>query len=152
MCHQTVGLIARAIEAAGIPTLSMSSARDITRAAWPPRSVHLDYPLGRTSGRPHQPELNKTILRETLAAFESLAVPGSMAHLAHRWSGTDDWKDAVFAPIEKRAAGSASAGGGYADVRVARHDTPQYQSDHDAEAARAEHDGQECLVCDGIDY
>lgn len=154
----------------------MSSARDITRAAWPPRAAYLDYPLGHTSGRAHEPELNLAILRDTFAAFENLRVPGSMAHLPYRWSDTDRWKDRVFAPSTKAAelpecavptdssadvplesaeangAASTAAGGGYEDDRIERHPTPQYQTDEDAAAARASHDGEDCLVCAGIDY
>lgn len=138
----------------------MSSARDITRAAWPPRSVYLDYPLGHTSGRPHEPELNQQILRGTLAAFENLRVPGSMAHLPYRWSDTDRWKDRVFAPSTKAEelpecavpTGEAAATATYDDDRVERHPTPQYQTAEDAAAARVSHDGEECLVCAGIDY
>lgn len=142
----------------------MSSARDITRAAWPPRSVYLDYPLGHTSGKPHQPELNLQILRDTFAAFENLGVPGSMAHLPYRWSDTDRWKDRVFAPSTKAEdlpecatpdggdTQGDTASGGYEDDRTERHPTPQYQTDDDAEAARLSHDGEECLVCAGIDY
>ena len=174
----------------------MSSARDITRAAWPPRAAYLDYPLGHTSGRAHEPELNLAILRDTFAAFENLRVPGSMAHLPYRWSDTDRWKDRVFAPsttaeelpecavptdsstaeasgetaASERAetngaadpvspgravaneAASTPAGSGYEDDRVERHPTPQYQTDDDAAAARASHDGEDCLVCAGIDY
>lgn len=138
----------------------MSSARDITRAAWPPRSVYLDYPLGHTSGRPHEPELNQQILRDTLAAFENLRVPGSMAHLPYRWSDSDRWKDRVFAPSTKAEelpecavpTGEAAATATYDDDRVERHPTPQYQTAEDAAAARVSHDGEECLVCAGIDY
>ena len=150
----------------------MSSARDITRAAWPPRAAYLDYPLGRTAGKPHEPALNLQILRDTFAAFENLRVPGSMAHLHYRWSDSDRWKDRVFAPSTKAAdlpecavpnsdepatasaeARADSAGDGdYEDDRVERHPTPQYQTDEDAAAARASHDGEDCLVCAGIDY
>ncbi|WP_419916059.1 hypothetical protein [Candidatus Poriferisodalis sp.] len=138
----------------------MSSARDITRAAWPPRAAYLDYPLGHTSGRPHEPGLNLQILRDTLAAFENLRVPGSMAHLPYRWSDSDRWKDRVFAPSTKAEelpecavpTGEAAATATYDDDRVERHPTPQYQSEDDAAAARASHDGEECLVCAGIDY
>lgn len=140
----------------------MSSARDITRAAWPPRAAYLDYPLGHTSGRAHEPELNLAILRDTFAAFENLRVPGSMAHLPYRWSDTDRWKDRVFAPSTKAEElpecavptdeAAASAGDGYEDDRIERHPTPQYQTDEDAAAARASHDGEDCLVCAGIDY
>ena len=140
----------------------MSSARDITRAAWPPRAAYLDYPLGHTSGRAHEPDLNLAILRDTFAAFENLRVPGSMAHLPYRWSATDRWKDRVFAPSTKAEElpecavptdeAAASAGDGYEDDRIERHPTPQYQTDEDAAAARASHDGEDCLVCAGIDY
>ncbi len=131
----------------------MSSARDITRAAGPARSVYLDFPLGHTSGRPHDPELNLTIMRETLAAFETLTEPGSMLHLNHRWSSTDNWKDKVFAPVERgEVAGDSSPSSGYDDDRVLRHETPQYQTEEDAAAAHAEHEGEDCLVCAGIDY
>ena len=67
-----MGLIARAIEAEGIPTLSVTSARDITRAVWPPRAAYLDYPLGHTSGRPHEPELN---LADTSGRIRCLREP-----------------------------------------------------------------------------
>ncbi len=155
----------------------MSSARDITRAAWPPRSVYLDYPLGHTSGRPHEPELNLQILRDTFAAFESLSAPGSMAHLRYRWPdsnnrASDNWKDKVFAPVANAeelpecavsggeqstsavspSSARPSRGTVYDDDRVERFPTPQYQTDEDAAAARSSHDSQDCLVCAGIDY
>lgn len=38
------------------------------------------------------------------------------------------------------------------DDRVARHDTPQYQSDADAAAAASSHAGRDCMVCAGVDY
>ena len=145
-----MGLIARALEEAGVPTLSMSSARDITRSAWPARSTYLDFPLGHTAGKPNEPELNASIMRDTLAAFESLSQPGAMAHLAYRWADTDDWKDKVFAPVESSEGSGKSSE--YEDDRVARHDTPQYQTEKDHQAAEHSHEGEECLVCAGIDY
>ena len=139
-----MGLIARAIEEAGIPTLSMSSARDITRSAWPARSVYLDYPLGHTAGRPNSPELNASIMRDTLTAFETLSEPGAMTHLRYRWADNDDWKDKVFAPLD--SDGSSQQSTEYEDDRVARHDTPQYQREADELAAEHSQDGEECLV------
>lgn len=146
MCHQTVGLIARHAEANGIPTLSMSSARDITAAVHPPRATFLDWPLGHTSGRPHRPELNESILRATLAAFETIDAPGTIVDLGVPWADDDDWKDRVMRP---RPAGGETR---TVDDRVERWPTPQYQSDDDAAAAAARHGGQDCAVCAGIDY
>lgn len=147
MCHQTVGLIARLAEANGIPTLSMSSAHDITTAVNPPRATFLDWPLGHTSGRPHQPASNATVMRATLAAFERIDAPGTIVDLGVPWTDDDDWKDRVMRPRPKAANDTAVV-----DDRVERWPTPQYQSAADAEAAATRHGTQDCAVCAGIDY
>lgn len=148
MCHQTVCLIARQLEEAGIATVTLTSARDITRAANPPRAVFLDYPLGHTAGRVEEPELNREIVRRALAAFHELEVPGSMVHLPYHWAETDGWKDRVM----RAQPASDGAKAEPEDDRVERHPDPQYQSADDAAAALAAHDGEECLVCAGIDF
>ena len=141
-----MGLIARQLEAAGIPTVSLTSARDITAAANPPRAVFVDYPLGHTSGRVGEPELNRGIVAAALDALR-LSEPGVIVDLPHAWADTDDWKDDVMR-VQTSSTGEKST----EDDRVARHDTPQYQTDDDAAAAAASHDGEDCLVCAGIDY
>ncbi|HEC09010.1 MAG TPA: hypothetical protein ENI86_05500 [Acidimicrobiales bacterium] len=145
-----MGLIARQLEAAGIPTVCLTSARDITRAVNPPRAAFLDFPLGHTSGRPHQPELNREIVSDALRAFEVLTVPGSMLHLRYHWADDDSWKDGVMRPASD--TGEDASGAKAADDRVERFDTPQYQCDADAEAAEASHGSADCMVCAGIDY
>ena len=148
MCHQTVCLIARLAESAGIPTLSMSSARDITEAGRAPRATFLDWPLGHTSGRPDAPALDAAVMRATLAAFDSIDRPDTIVDLPFPWADDDDWKDRVMRPRPKSSAGAARA----ADDRVARRATPQYQTPADADAAERSHDGADCAVCAGIDY
>ena len=102
----------------------MTSALDITRSVNPPRAAFLDYPLGHTTGKPHEPELQRAILREAIDAFTSLRVPGSVKMLPFRW-GDEDWKRTAM-------------GGG--DERQPRYDTPQYQDEEDRRLA-------ECEVC-----
>ena len=116
-----MGLIARQVEAAGIPTLCMGSALDILKAGNPPRAAFLDYPLGHTTGEPHQPELQREILVQALEGFTSLTVPGLIKMLPFRWDD-EDWK---------RTAMSEG------DSRVPRHDTPQYQTEEDRIRAEA---------------
>ena len=70
-----MGLIAREIEAAGIPTLSMTRALSITRSVNPPRAAYLDFPLGHTTGKPHDAEGQRRILRDALAIFQRLESP-----------------------------------------------------------------------------
>ena len=127
-----MGLIARHAEAAGISTLCMSSALDITQAVNPPRAAFLDYPLGHTTGKPHAPELQREILVQALEGFTSLATPGSVKILPFRWSEDEDWKRTAMMD---------------GDSRVPRSDTPQYQNDEDRR--RAEGDNPEaCTVCE----
>ena len=105
----------------------MSSALDITRAVNPPRAAFLDYPLGHTTGKPHEPALQREILLQALEAFTSLTEPGSVKMLPFRWSGDQTWQ--------------ATAQRG-PDDRRPRYDTPQYQNDEDRrQAAAAGHRG-----------
>ena len=99
MCHQSVGLIARAVEAAGIPTISMTSAMDITQAVKPPRSVFVNFPLGHQTGKPHQPELQYSIVRDSFRALETITTPGEIIILPHVWDEKDDsWEDSEYRP------------------------------------------------------
>lgn len=94
----------------------MTSALDITRSVNPPRAAFLDYPLGHTTGKPHQSALQRRIMREALEGFESLTVPGSIKMLPFIWSEDETWKSEAFAGD---------------DTRTERLDTPQYQSEED---------------------
>lgn len=126
-----MGLVARHAEAAGIPTLCMTSARDITRAVNPPRAAFLDFPLGHTTGKPHAPDLQRRILVEALSSFETMTAPGSMKELPFRWSEDEEWKAKAFAE---------------GDDRAPRHDTPQYQDEEDRRLAE-EGGGRPCPAC-----
>jgi hypothetical protein len=105
----------------------MTSALDITRSVNPPRAAFLDYPLGHTTGKPGEPELQFAILRDALAALETLAEPGLVEMLPFRWSEDEAWKKTAF------------AGG---DDRLPRHDSPQYQCEEDRRLA-----DESCAVC-----
>jgi len=138
-----VGLIAREIEARGIPTLSMTSALSITRAVNPPRAAYLDFPLGHTTGKPHQDALNRAILRDALAGFETLQQPGEVLMLDYAWRVDDAWKDAVMRP----RAGSRK----HDDARVERIAQPQYQTGDDRDAAEAALAAGGCPTCVWLD-
>jgi len=99
----------------------MSSALDITQAVNPPRAAFLDFPLGHTTGKPHDPELQRDILLDALKGF-SAAVPGTVRMLPYRWDETEAWKTNES---EK------------SDDRRDRHDTPQYQCEADRQLADA---------------
>ncbi|MEM6999788.1 MAG: hypothetical protein AAF529_03310 [Pseudomonadota bacterium] len=125
-----MGLVARQIEARGIPTLSMSSALSITQAVNPPRAVYLDYPLGHTSGKPLDEDNQLAVMHATLQAFAQLDTPGQVQHLPFEWGADHSWKDRVMRPSKNETAETTGT-----DDRVARFDTPQYQHQRDADQA-----------------
>jgi hypothetical protein len=110
-----VGLIARQIEAAGIATLCMTCALDITKAVNPPRAAFLDYPLGQTAGKVGEPALQRAIMIEALQGFTTLVEPGSVKMLSFRWDESENWKHTTYTT----------------DTRLPRSDTPQYQCAED---------------------
>ncbi len=121
----------------------MTSALSITRAVHPPRSAYLDFPLGHTSGKPHQGALNHDIVRDALMAFETLKVPGETVMLRYEWADDDAWKDGVMRP---RAIGSK-----HDDSRVERVGQPQYQTEADRAAAETAMAQGGCPTCIWLD-
>jgi D-proline reductase (dithiol) PrdB len=91
-----VGLVARHLEANGIPTVTFSCARDITEAVRPPRSVFVDYPLGSTCGRPFDPPNQRAVLLAGLRLLETGRTPGEIVDLPHVWSVDETWKRLIF--------------------------------------------------------
>jgi len=89
VCHQSVGLIARVVEEAGIPTLCMTSAMDITQAVKPPRAVFVNFPLGHQTGKPNQPDLQRSIVKDAMRAFETIDRPGTIVELPYVWDPND---------------------------------------------------------------
>jgi D-proline reductase (dithiol) PrdB len=85
-----VGLIARAVEEGGIPTISLSSARDITESVKPPRSVFINFPLGHTSGKPFDRPLQMKIIKDAFNALKSIGEPGTIVDLPYHWQDEDD--------------------------------------------------------------
>jgi D-proline reductase (dithiol) PrdB len=90
-----VGLIAREIEAAGVPTISMTSAWDITEAVGPPRSVYVHNPLGHTSGRPGDPEGQRAVVSAALRLGVG-ARRGEIVPLPFRWEGDPGWEERAY--------------------------------------------------------
>ncbi len=88
-----MGLIARHAEARGISTVCMSSALDITQSVNPPRAVFLDFPLGHTTGKAHDPDLQYAIVHDALIALAEMTKPGSVKILPYRWSEDESWKE-----------------------------------------------------------
>ena len=91
-----MGLIARIVEEGGIPTISASSARDVTESVKPPRSVFVNFPLGHTTGKPFDRELQMKIIKDAFDALKSIKEPGTIIDLPYQWEeGDDSWEREV---------------------------------------------------------
>jgi len=74
-----VGLIQRAIETAGIATISITLSEQITRKVHPPRALFPGFPLGHPIAFPGQTRHQLKVLRLLLKFLKELDAPGSIA-------------------------------------------------------------------------
>ena len=77
LCHQTLGIIARAIEQSGTPTILISVDRKVTDMVRPPRTEYYVGEFGSVAGKPGWPEYQLRILDETLRGAETFDQPGA---------------------------------------------------------------------------
>jgi D-proline reductase (dithiol) PrdB len=96
-CHRATGIIARALEARGLPTIGTSVLWEMSEAVKPPRTCFLDFPLGCPAGKPFEAEQQRAILRrvfELAPSFET-APEWAMQTLPFQWSpdGDRSWEE-----------------------------------------------------------
>ena len=80
-----MGLIQRAVEAEGIPTVGISILKEVTRKVRPPRSVFLRYPFGHPLGEAFNVAQQRTILLDALRALEMIVEPGTILEPGYPW-------------------------------------------------------------------
>ena len=76
LCHQTLGVIARGLELAGIPTMLIAVDRNAAEMVRAPRTNYYDGELGSVAGRPNGREHQLRILDESLRTMETFDQPG----------------------------------------------------------------------------
>ena len=92
VCHQTVSLVARHLEANGISTVIMGCAKDIVEFAAVPRFLFSDFPLGNSAGKPHDVESQAFTLELALQLLESAIAPQTTLQSPLIWSEDASWK------------------------------------------------------------
>ena len=92
VCHQTVSLVARHLEANGMPTVVMGCAKDIVEHAAVPRFLFSDFPLGNSAGRPHDVASQAQTLELALRVLEAAPGPHTTMQSPLRWSDDASWK------------------------------------------------------------
>ncbi len=80
-----MGLIARTIEAAGIPTVSIMLLREIAEKVKAPRTLLVRWPFGHPLGEPGNRAQQLTVLHDALTLLVEAAVPGAIVEPGYRW-------------------------------------------------------------------
>lgn len=76
LCHQSIGLAARAIELAGMPTVCLAVDRQTIERVRPPRAAYYQGEPGSVAGKPNWPEHQRRVLDEALRWLEPMGQPG----------------------------------------------------------------------------
>jgi D-proline reductase (dithiol) PrdB len=92
VCHQTISLVARHLEANGISTVVMGCAKDIVEYAAVPRFLFSDFPLGNSAGKPHDPASQALTLELALQLLQTASGPQTTMQSPLRWSEDASWK------------------------------------------------------------
>ena len=77
LCHQTLGLVARGIEMAGIPTMIISVDPRETDRVRAPRTAYYNGEFGSVAGKPEWKQYQLRILDEALRWTETFDQPGA---------------------------------------------------------------------------
>jgi len=92
ICHQSQSLLARYLEANGIPTVVMGAAKDIVEYCGVPRFLFSDFPLGNAAAKPHDPQSQILNFELALRLLESASSPRTTVQSPLTWSADPYWK------------------------------------------------------------
>jgi len=87
-----VSLVARHLEAGGIPTVIMGCAKDIVEYCGVPRFLFSDFPLGNSAGRPGDVESQTVTLELALRVLETAPAGRTTVQSPLRWRDDPSWK------------------------------------------------------------
>ena len=98
-----MSLVARHLEAHGIPTVVIGSARDIVEQCGVPRFVFTDFPLGNPCGRPYDADMQRAIVGTALDVLETARFPRTTVQTPFRWDTAGEWR-ASYMRLSEEAA------------------------------------------------
>ena len=87
-----MSLIARHLEANGIPTVIIGSARDIVEHCGVPRFLFTDFPLGNPCGHPWNREMQRAIVKQAVELLATVAAPRTTVTAPYAWKDDPGWR------------------------------------------------------------
>ncbi len=97
-----MGLVARVLEAEGIPTVTLNMIWVYQAIVGMPRVAAIEHPFGRPYGDVGDVDTQTAVLRAALAVAETAQEPGHVEHLPFTWHedpADTKWHPAAPSPI-----------------------------------------------------
>ncbi|MFH1078811.1 MAG: hypothetical protein V1766_00880 [Pseudomonadota bacterium] len=104
-----MSLVARHLEANGLSTVMMGSARDIVEECGVARFLFTDFPLGNPCGKPWDAVMQRSIVGSALDLLERAWMPRTTVQTPFRWAN-DLWREAYMRVDETNREALARAG------------------------------------------
>ena len=86
-----MSLVARYLEAAGLPTVIIGSALDIVEHCGVPRFVFTDWPLGNPCGAPDRRDVQRATVELALGLLSDAEKPRTTVRAPFQWHDPD-WR------------------------------------------------------------
>lgn len=85
LCVQTVAVLAREFEFAGLTTVALTMLPELTERVGTPRALSVAFPFGAPAGDPGNRALQRAVVSEALALARDAKYPGRVVDSLHRW-------------------------------------------------------------------
>ena len=86
-----MSLVARTLEAAGLPTVIIGSALDVVEHCGVPRFVFTDFPLGNPCGPPDRRDVQRAVVELALGLLSDAEKPRTTVRAPFDWHDPD-WR------------------------------------------------------------
>jgi len=88
-----VSLVARHLEAHGLPTVIVGSARDVVEYCGVPRFLFTDFPLGNPCGHPGRKDMQREVVGAALGLLETATGPRTTVVSRFAWKEDPGWRE-----------------------------------------------------------
>jgi D-proline reductase (dithiol) PrdB len=86
ICHHSLAIIQRGLEAGGLATISLTIEPEIMKLVKVPRSMVVDFPPGCPVGEPGEHEKQRKVVQEALEYLTTMMQPGTIWRSPFKWT------------------------------------------------------------------
>lgn len=86
ICHHSLAIIQRVLEASGFATISLTIEPDLTKLVKVPRAMIVDFPPGCPVGEPTDRDKQLKVVKEALEYLTTMKQPGTVWRSPFKWT------------------------------------------------------------------